>query len=1269
MSANDKFWYGYGDYRYGSILSYKNEVLQSVFMNKESDPENTSVNDRYAEGMHVVPPPMTGNYMPYGPDVEIDYSKFTYGPKQTSIDESNSKSSEYDSCESDFSVETTTSMSAPVQNAPKDDPHKALKDKGIVDSGCSRHMTGNKAHFADYQEFKGGSVAFGGSNGRITGKFDGKSDLGFLVGYSLNSNAFRVYNLETKRVEENLHVNFLENKPNVVGKGHAWMFDLDYLTNSMNYEPVLVENQANKSAGPKEANNSASTKANDDQGDAHTNSTNLLKVVSAPISTAGPSRALNNDEPSYPDDPSMLHLEDIYASLSEWIFTDSSYDDEGVVYKNKKDERGVIVKNKARLVAQGHRQEEGIEYDEVFSLVARIEAIRIFLAFASYMGFIVYHIYVKSAFLYGTIDEEVYVTQPPGFVDPKFPNKVYKVVKALYSLHQAPRAWYATLSTFLEQSRYRRGAIDKTLFIKQDKKDIMLVQVYVDDIIFGSTKKSWCDEFEELMMNRFKMSSMGELTFFLDYSVKTASTPIKTQKPLVKDEKLLMWMYTFIEAYSDIDYAGANLDRKSTTRGCQFLGRRLISWQCKKQTIMATSTTEAEYVAAAHCPTLVKGRLLKVTTTKHGLILPSIEVKLDLKSSCWDRGSLCVGFHTTPQMVINSPCLTHIKNWLVQEQTALEVKLDLKSSCWDRGSLCVGFHTTPQMVINSPCLTHIKNWLVQEQTALGKDFSNPFIADNLPKFYQFDEKDGIGVIAGDLKLPLLCILLLLFSLMRDTAVNLMLLVIPYALMVHPTIYVSCIKQFWAMVLIKKFNDVVKLRSLIDGKRVVVTEGVIRHDLRLDDADGVDMVINVDCPSKFLMYPRFLQVIINAQVDDLSSYANKYTSPALTQKVFANIRKVGKVFSGVETPLFVTMLVQTQSPAVEEEDDVEGRKEDDNAAIKEASATEPIVFDDKEMAKRLHDEEVKQAAAREKKNMIVYLKNYVGYKMEHFKGMNYDKVRPIFKREYNKVQTLFKSDKDEEPIKKRLAEETLLQESFKKLKAVEVLGSHSTQATLIDDPKETSEEDVKNMLEIVLVSEFKVEALQVKERLSLTDAVMNLMLSAKRQVDEDYEMARDLVMKIFMKANKQREQEFGYILQVIKKLKLKKLSDLLDSLRQILHPNTLEMIIQSSSNIIKNVNSRQNMQRPKYSNSKKTIENCGLTSRRLPVDRKSLELLMFAPLVRDSPESIFIIADWRLTPHCTRLLLEIIRALLDSCMILSSVYMLDQLVIQESECLL
>ncbi|GKC50600.1 putative ribonuclease H-like domain-containing protein, partial [Tanacetum coccineum] len=159
------------------------------------------------------------------------------------------------------------------------------------------------------------------------------------------------------------------------------------------------------------------------------------------------------------------------------------------VFKNKKDERGIVIRNKARLVALGHKQEEGIDYEEVIAPVARIEAIRLFLAYASFMGFLVYQMDVKSAFLYGTIVEEVYVTQPQGFKDPDYPDKVYKVVKALYGLYQAPRAWYETLANYLLGNGFKRGKIDQILFIKKQKGDIFLVQVYVDDIIFGSTNK------------------------------------------------------------------------------------------------------------------------------------------------------------------------------------------------------------------------------------------------------------------------------------------------------------------------------------------------------------------------------------------------------------------------------------------------------------------------------------------------------------------------------------------------------------------------------------------------------------------------------------------------------------------------------------------------------------------------------------------------------------------------------------------------------------
>ncbi|GKE74224.1 putative ribonuclease H-like domain-containing protein, partial [Tanacetum coccineum] len=276
------------------------------------------------------------------------------------------------------------------------------------------------------------------------------------------------------------------------------------------------------------------------------------------------------------------------------------------------------------MVAQGYTQEEGIDYDEVFAPVARIGAIRLFLAYSSYMGFIMYQMDVKSAFLYGTIKEEVYVCQPPGFEDPYFPDKVYKVEKALYGLHQAPRAWYETLSTYLLENRFRRGTIDKTLLFKKDKSDILLVQVYVDDIIFGSTKKTLCLQVQQKEDGIFISQDkyVAEILKKFDFAtIEIASTLIETNKALVKDEQAeaidvhlyrsmigsLMYLttsrpdITFAVCACASDYVGTSLDRKSTTEGYQFLGRRLISWQCKKQTIVANSTTKAEYVAAANC--------------------------------------------------------------------------------------------------------------------------------------------------------------------------------------------------------------------------------------------------------------------------------------------------------------------------------------------------------------------------------------------------------------------------------------------------------------------------------------------------------------------------------------------------------------------------------------------------------------------------------------------------------------------------------------------
>ncbi|GJZ09913.1 putative ribonuclease H-like domain-containing protein [Tanacetum coccineum] len=547
-----------------------------------------------------------------------------------------------------------------VNNASQRDyPHRTFQNKGIVDSGCSRHMTGNKAYLAEYQDFNGGPVAF--------------EEVKHFNLFSV----LQIYDKKNKvlftdfKNQANKHEGPQEANQNACTEDNIDARDSEIEAESaQDYFVLPIWSSYTLKVKSSKVNNAGEepTKHPDfkqvdkedqefDQetkdlllqaGAAKASSTNIVNTASTPVSTTSPYGRLSFTDLTNTDqnDSKIPALEEIYNNPTDGISTNSSYDDEGAVadftnlepivnqrrnnhkdfqhclfacflsqnepkktsealedeswvgamqeelqqfkiqkvwilvdlpygkkairtkwvYRNKKDERGVVVRNKARLVAQGHRQEEGIDYDEVFAPVARIEAIRIFLAFASYMGFIVFQMDVKRivAFLYGKIDEEVYVSQPPGFIDPKYPKKVYKVVKALYGLHQAPRAWYATLSTFLLKNGYRRGTIDKTLFIKKDKNDIMLVQVYVDDIIFGSTKRSWCDEFKTLMKSRFQMSSMGELTFFLglqvkqkedgifisqdkyvaeilkkfDFvSVKTASTPIETQKPLVKDEE------------------------------------------------------------------------------------------------------------------------------------------------------------------------------------------------------------------------------------------------------------------------------------------------------------------------------------------------------------------------------------------------------------------------------------------------------------------------------------------------------------------------------------------------------------------------------------------------------------------------------------------------------------------------------------------------------------------------------------------------------------
>ncbi|GKC00760.1 retrovirus-related pol polyprotein from transposon TNT 1-94 [Tanacetum coccineum] len=185
------------------------------------------------------------------------------------------------------------------------------------------------------------------------------------------------------------------------------------------------------------------------------------------------------------------------------------------VFRNKLDENSIVSRNKARLVAQGYNQQEGIDYDETYAPVARLASIKILLAYDSAFDFKLFQMDVKSAFLNGFINEEVYVAQPPGFIDFEKSDHVYKLKKALYGLKPAPKAWYDRLESFLIKHEYKMGMVDNTLFTIKKSSNLIIVQINVDDIIFGSTCQDMCDEFARIMHDKFEMSMMGELNFFL----------------------------------------------------------------------------------------------------------------------------------------------------------------------------------------------------------------------------------------------------------------------------------------------------------------------------------------------------------------------------------------------------------------------------------------------------------------------------------------------------------------------------------------------------------------------------------------------------------------------------------------------------------------------------------------------------------------------------------------------------------------------------------
>ncbi|GKB34761.1 retrovirus-related pol polyprotein from transposon TNT 1-94 [Tanacetum coccineum] len=289
---------------------------------------------------------------------------------------------------------------------------------------------------------------------------------------------------------------------------------------------------------------------------------------------------------------------------------------------------------------------EGINFEESFAPVSRLEAVGIFVVYATHKNFPIYQIDVKTSFLNDPLKAEVFVRQPDGFVDSDFPNHVYRLKKSLYGLKQAPRAWYDKLSLFLIEHHFTKGIVDSTLFTRRHEDDSLLVQIYVDDIIFGTTKPVFAKRFENLMKDNFEMSMIGEMKFFLGLqgaqvdqtkyrsmigglTYLTASRPDiafatfvcaryqahPTKKHLKEVKRIFQYLRQTINmglwyskdsgfeliAYSDADLARCNDDCKSTSGGIQFLEDKLVSWSSKKQDFIAMSTAEDEYVSLSAC--------------------------------------------------------------------------------------------------------------------------------------------------------------------------------------------------------------------------------------------------------------------------------------------------------------------------------------------------------------------------------------------------------------------------------------------------------------------------------------------------------------------------------------------------------------------------------------------------------------------------------------------------------------------------------------------
>nr|GEV42947.1 hypothetical protein [Tanacetum cinerariifolium] len=888
-------------------------------------------------------------------------------------------------------------------------PQQALKDKGVIDSGCSRHITGNISYLSDFEEINRGYVAFGGNpkGGKITSKdtecivlssdFKLPDENHVLLRVPRENN---MYNVDLKNIvtlrdltclfakatlyESNLwhrrlsHINFKTMNKLIKGSGPTWLFDIDTLTQSMNYQPVVIGNQPNHNAGIHESLNAdvdaafevkepesviyVSPSSSERQRNMMKRQKEKLKVrvLTNSFSAVGPSNIVVSlnfeigrkspfvDPSQYPDDPNMPALEDItYSDDEEDVGAEADFSNletritvspipttresikiilllkSLVIYLQllkQGNPRGytkhskIIVglklcrrsffnsrckrfRKKARLVAQRHTQEEGIDYEEVFAPVARIKAIR-------------------------TIKEEVYVCQPPGFENPDYPDKVYKVVKEFYGLHQAPRAC-------------------------QDKGVAEILRK------FGLTDG------------------------------KSASTPIDTEKPLLKDfvgEDVDVHTYRYLKgklhlglwypkdspfnlvAYSDSDYAGASLDKKSTTGGCQFLGCRLIFRQCKKQTVVATLSTEAEYVVVASCCAQVlwiQNQLLD-----YGLIVTAVSYTLML-----------FGLTIT---VVHLMLLDRKKVIITEDSVRQALRLD--------------------DVAGVDCLPNKE--IFAELARIGYEKSSTKLT-----FYK-------AFFSAQWKFLIHTILQCISA--KRTAWN------EFSSSMAP-----------AVIFLATVGDLSSYNTKYTSP--TLTQKVFANMRRIGKGlSGVDILL-----FDGMLVPQQVQDVVKDVVedeDDHNEVSVKPTPPSPTHGKIAELdtdKDVTLVDAEVEMNAdvqgrlvesqakVVTIVATTITAAQVPKDSAPRRRKGVVIQDTKKIATASVIVHSERKGKQdntvmryqaLKRKPVTEAQAR--KNMMVYLKNMAGFKMDFFKGMTYIEIRPIFEKHYNSIQAFLEKRKKE-----------------------------------------------------------------------------------------------------------------------------------------------------------------------------------------------------------------------------------------------------------------